>query len=64
MKIVDILIDSALFLGLTEEAELLQTATAEQENELIDQNESIAKMFNLVKYSIRELCTNYNIFQL
>lgn len=59
MKIVDILIDSALLLGLTDEANALQTATVETENEVISNNENIASLFNLVKYSIRELCTNY-----
>ena len=59
MKIIDILIDSAFLLGLTDEAEVLQSATAETEKNILDENKNIASLLNLVKYSIRELCTNY-----
>lgn len=59
MKIIDILIDSAFLLGLTDEADVLQSATAETESEIINQNKNVASLLNLVKYSIRELCTNY-----
>ena len=59
MKILDILVDSAQMLGLTEEVNLLKTLTPEAENEVIDQNENVASLFNLVKFSIRELCSNY-----
>lgn len=59
MKIVDILIDSANLLGLTEESKVLQAVTAETENQILEENANIASLFNLVKFSIRELCTNY-----
>ena len=59
MKIVDILIDSALLLGLTDEASTLESTTIETENEVVRGNDKIASLFNLIKYSIRELCTNY-----
>ena len=59
MKIVDILIDSATILGLTEETKILETATSENENQIIQENPKIASLFNLIKFSIRELCTNY-----
>ena len=59
MKIVDILIDSALLLGLTDEAEKLKSATLETEDIVIGENDKISSLFNLIKFSIRELCTNY-----
>ncbi len=59
MKIIDILIDSAFLLGLTDDANVLQTTTAETEQEVVNQNKNVANLFNLVKYSIRELCMNY-----
>ncbi len=59
MKIIDVISDSALLLGLTQEVEILKTVTEETELQVIEQNENIAKLFNLIKYSIRELCTNY-----
>lgn len=59
MKIVDILIDSASILGLTEETKILENSTTENENQIIQDYPKIASLFNLIKYSIRELCTNY-----
>ncbi len=59
MKIVDVIIDSAQLLGLTQEAEILQTVTEENESQILDENPNIASLFNLIKYSIREFCTNY-----
>ena len=59
MKIIDVISDSALFLGLTQEAEILKTVTEETEMQVLQEHENIAKLFNLIKYSIRELCTNY-----
>ena len=59
MKILDILIDSAGFLGLTKELETLEQINEENAEQVISDNENIAGLFNLVKFSIRELCTNY-----
>ena len=59
MKIIDVISDSALLLGLTQEVEILKTVTQETEEQILEENENIAKLFNLIKYSIRELCTNY-----
>ena len=59
MKIIDILIDSASFLGLNEEMKTLLSATYENETQVLSENEKIASLFNLVKFSIRELCSNY-----
>lgn len=58
MKVVDIIEQSALLLGLNDERQLLNESTEEQENELLT-NKSISTLFNLIKYSIQELCTNY-----
>lgn len=58
MKIVDILIQSAELIGLVSENEILSNATIETENEIL-QNQNIKSLFNLAKYSIQELCTNY-----
>ena len=59
MKIVDILVDSATLLGLTNEANALRSATLETEDEIVGEYEKIASLYNLIKFSIRELCTNY-----
>ena len=59
MKVIDILIDSATLLGLGEEVEILNTATEENESNILCDYEKIKKLFNLCKYSIREFCTNY-----
>ncbi len=59
MKIIDIILDSALLLGLTDEVEILRTVTSENEEEIIEANAKIESLFHLIKYSIRELCTNY-----
>ena len=58
MKIIEIMAQSALLLGLGEDHLLLETATEEKEAELL-QNEKIASLFNLSKYALQELCTNY-----
>ena len=58
MKIIDVLTNSAELLGLKSERALLATATEENEEEILT-NENIAKLFNLVKFSIQELCSNY-----
>lgn len=59
MKIIDVISDSALLLGLTQEVEILKTVNEQTETQVLEENENIAKLFNLIKYSIRELCTNY-----
>ena len=59
MKIVDIITDSALLLGLNEEVAILKTVTEDTEPEILRENISICKLFNLVQYSIKEFCTNY-----
>lgn len=59
MKIIDILVDSASFLGLNEEVKVLLSTTKDDEVGVLEGNEKIASLFNLVKFSIRELCTNY-----
>lgn len=59
MKILDVLVDSAQMLGLIEEVNLLKTITPETENDVVEQNQNVASLFNLVKFSIRELCSNY-----
>ena len=59
MKIIDILIDSASLLGLCDEINVLSSAVVDNEAEILNGNEKIASLFNLVKFSIRELCSNY-----
>ena len=59
MKIVDILIDAAQFLGLRNETEVLNNVTPETEDYVLENEEKVARLFNLVKFSIRELCSNY-----
>ena len=59
MKIIDILIDSANFLGLNSEMEILQNTTQDDENQVLQDNEKIRSLFNLIQFSVKELCTNY-----
>ncbi len=59
MKIVDVIKESALLLGLVEEEPFLKEITEENEAELLSNRPKIATLFNLIKFSIRELCTNY-----
>lgn len=59
MKIIDIIKDSAMLLGLNQERAILENITAENEIEMVAGNENVASLFNLIKYSIRELCTSY-----
>ena len=59
MKVIDILADSANLLGLDEEVEVLKNATEDMEPGILCDYEKIKKLFNLCKYSTRELCTNY-----
>ena len=59
MKIIDILIDSASLLGMCDEMEILNSVTADNEVEILNGNDKITSLFNLVKFSIRELCSNY-----
>ena len=59
MKIVDILLNSATLLGLTEDALVLESMTDEMETQVLSERENIKSLNNLVKFSIRELCTNY-----
>ena len=59
MKIIDILTESAELLGLKHEVQQLKAITAETETEGLASSENISSLFNLVKFSIRELCTNY-----
>ena len=59
MKIIDILIESAELLGLHYDVPQLNELNAENEMAIISSNENLKSLFNLVKFSIRELCTNY-----
>lgn len=59
MKIVDIMKESAMLLGLTKDRVVMETITEENEINVVADNPNIASLFNLIKYSIRELCTNY-----
>ena len=59
MKIIDVLIESAELLGLHYDIPQLNEITLENENDVLTNNENIASLFNLIKFSIRELCTNY-----
>lgn len=58
MKIIDIIKQSAELLGLVQEKELLNTATVENEMDVL-KNEEISRLLNLSQYTLQELCTNY-----
>lgn len=59
MKIIDIILDAACLLGLTDEQETIKTINADNEKEILEKYDNIASLSNLVNFSIRELCTNY-----
>ncbi len=58
MKIIEVLKLSAELLGLNSERDILVSTTEENESTALE-NEKISKLFNLVKFSLQELCTNY-----
>ena len=58
MKIIDIIKNSAELLGLINEYQILTNTTSESENTALE-NAEIKKLFNLIKFSIQELCTHY-----
>lgn len=58
MKIIDIIKQSADLLGLSQEVEILNNTTVETEASALE-NEDIRSLFNLSKYAIQEMCTNY-----
>ena len=59
MKILDIMMESATLLGLNKECVLLQNMDLENEQLVYAENPNLFSLFNLSKYSIREVCTNY-----
>lgn len=74
MKVIDILSEACSLLGLTEELKSLQNLKFQHENlspelseetennlseEEILKNDYVNKLFILLKFSLRELCTNY-----
>ena len=59
MKILEIIENSATLLGLCDEADVLKNVTEETENDVLQENHNIERLFNLCKFSVRELCTNY-----
>jgi len=58
MKVIEIMEQSAILLGLGEEHLILESAKPEQETELLS-NQKIESLFHLSKYAFQELCTNY-----
>lgn len=58
MKVIEVMTQGAILLGLGEEHILLETASMEQENELLN-NKNVKSLFHLSKYAFQELCTNY-----
>lgn len=58
MKIIDVMKNSAELLGLNNERDLMESATSASEESLLE-NSEIKKLYNLIKFSIQELCTHY-----
>ncbi len=58
MKIIDVMKNSAQLLGLTTELNTLEATTTSSEETALE-NAEIKKLFNLIKFSIQELCTHY-----
>ncbi|MBR6779078.1 MAG: hypothetical protein IKM43_02920 [Clostridia bacterium] len=59
MKIIDIIKQSAEFLGLGQELEVLNNITEDTEETTLQSNEELSRLLNLSQYAIQELCTNY-----
>lgn len=58
MKIIDIMAQSAELLGLDSAKSIMASASEENESTTLE-NEQVARLFNLIKFSLQELCTNY-----
>lgn len=58
MKILDILNQTTNLLSLTDEAEILKTATKENETEIL-KNAEINKLLSFINLTLHELCVNY-----
>lgn len=58
MKVIEILMQGAILLNMQEISTLLQTADEENQEQLLA-NQDIKTLFDLLKYSVQELCTNY-----
>ena len=58
MKLIDILIRAAQLLGLEQESDTLKSTTQETESETCNKT-NIKRLFELSKFSIQELCSNY-----
>ncbi len=58
MKIKDLIIECADMLGMFDERVLLENINEENEFMALE-NAEIKKLFNLTKFSVRELCSNY-----
>ena len=58
MKIIDVMKNSAELLGLNNERDLMESATSASEESLLE-NSEIKQLYNLIKFSIQELCTHY-----
>ena len=59
MKIIDLMKESALLLGLTQDRVAMETITEENEVQILAENPKVFSLFNLIKFSIREFCSNY-----
>lgn len=59
MKVIDVIKESATLLGLEEERAILDTMNSSNEVEIMAEYPNIASLFNLLKFSIKELCVNY-----
>ena len=59
MKILDVINDGASLLNLTLDQAVLMKVSQQNEKKILQENPNIASLFNLLKFSVRELCTNY-----
>ncbi len=63
MQIIDIIKSGCNLLGLGDELALLEAADSgdETSEETLLQDSTISRLFNLCRFSIQEICTNYQI---
>lgn len=59
MKIIDIMKESATLLGLNKDRVAMEQIKEENQFDIMADFPNVGSLFNLVKYSIRELCSSY-----
>jgi len=57
MKVKEVLLEACSLLGLSEEEKVLQNEELDETSKL--ENVELKKLYKLLQFSLRDLCTNY-----